>query len=289
MPPTAHPDRPRVFLSFAGDDRPKAVLLAEELRARGVDTFVDAQSVRLGEDFVLAINRALDESDYYVLLWSKHCDDRPFVDAEWTAAFCRELAGRKAFLFVVRLDDGVPPTLLATRKYLDARDDWTMVADVLTATWSADLDAAATVHPAPVPSAVDDGRPLISLRIRNRALAVAHVVDVPAESTGRELEDLVRVALALPEEETRFGGTVGMRFHYRLKTGDDPIPDLPLAQVCVTDGSVVDIEVRMETFGPDGTFARSTFRLGGSTAVNPAMIRTLLHSALGHLFPRRLR
>ncbi|MCS7478529.1 toll/interleukin-1 receptor domain-containing protein [Umezawaea endophytica] len=285
MPLTAHPDRPRVFLSFAGDDRPKAVLLAEQLRARGVDSFVDALGIKLGEDYVLAINRALDESDYYVLLWSRHCDDRPFVDAEWTAAFCRELAGRRAFLFVVRLDDRVPPTLLSTRRYLDAEDDWAVVADQLTAAWKADSSVAATVLPVPVPSAVDGGGPSISLHVRNRALSVAHVLDVPAEATGEELHVLVRTALALPDEETRFGGAVGLRFFYQLKSGDDHIPDEPLARVGITDGATIDIEVRMESFGPDGSFARSTFRRGEATAATPAMVRTLVRSALGHLFP----
>ncbi|HEX6346273.1 toll/interleukin-1 receptor domain-containing protein [Umezawaea sp.] len=279
-----------MFLSFAGDDRPKAVLLAEELRARGVDSFVDSLSVGLGEDFVLAVNRALDESDYYVLLWSRHCDDRPFVDAEWTAALCRDLAGRRAFLFVVRLDDRVPPTLLSTRRYLDAYDDWAMVADELTATWRADSSVGAAVLPAPVPPPVAGRGPSISLRVRNRALSVAHVLDVPAASTGGELHDLVRAALALPDEETRFGGAVGLKFFYQLKNGDDPIADGPLALVGVTEGATIDIEVRMESFGPDGSFARSTFRRDGATAgVNPAMVRTLVRSALGHLVPSRPR
>jgi hypothetical protein len=67
------------------------------------------------------------------------------------------------------------------------------------------------VLPASYPVSMDGDeaqRPTILLYVRNRALAVAHAVAVPAVSTGQQLGGLVRDALALPGIKTMFDGAV---------------------------------------------------------------------------------
>ncbi|WP_158839381.1 toll/interleukin-1 receptor domain-containing protein [Saccharothrix deserti] len=285
MPHTA--DRPNVFLSFSGNDRDSARLLAKEFGARGFDAFVDELSIAPGADLLLAINRGIDESDYFVLLWSRHTLDRKWVAAEWTAALARDLDQRRCFLFVVRLDDTPLPTLLAPRKYLDADDDLVAVADALAAVWRRDSGVGTPVLPPPGQSAVSG--PTITVYVRNRALAVAHAVKVPAATTGRSLKNLVRLALALPDQETKFDGAVGIRFGYELLRGEERIPDDMAAVAGLADGDTVDLEVRMESFGPDGTFAKSAFRQDSSGGLPPEMVQRLVRSAFDHLIPRQRR
>lgn len=279
--------RPRVFLSFAGTDRITAERLRQGLWERDIEAF----SFPPGGNIVLDINRALTQSDYFVLLWSRACVDRPWVDAEWSAAFARELQERRSFLFIMRLDRTLLPSLLAPRQYLDAVDtNWDELVNELAATWSQDLAVGEPVLPAPCSTATKNGveKPSnIIVYVRNRALSVAHVVAVPAGSTGQDLEGLVRSALALPDVEEKFGGTVGMRFHYQLKNAGKLISSdsKKLAESAIVDGATVDLEVQVESFGPTGSSRTITYRQGVSTNLPPAATRALINSAFGHLIP----
>lgn len=279
--------RPRVFLSFAGSDRVTAERLRRDLSERDIETFVFPP----GGNLVLDINRALTQSDYFVLLWSQASVDRPWVDAEWSAAFARELQERRSFLFIVRLDTTPLPPLLAPRQYLDAFDNnWDEFVNELAVTWNRDRAVGEPVLPAPRSAAMDDGeveRPSIVLYVRNRELSVAHAIAVPEETAGGELGTLVRAELALPDIEEKFGGTVGMRFYYQLKYAGEQISadSGKLSELHIVDGSTIDLEVQVEPFGPKGSSPTVTYRHGASTSLSPAATRSLINSAFGHLIP----
>ncbi|MDQ2881916.1 MAG: TIR domain-containing protein [Actinomycetota bacterium] len=279
---------PRVFLSFAGPDRATAERFREDLRQRDIEAFVFQQ----GKNLVLDINQALAQSDYFVLLWSQAAVDRRWVDAEWSAAFARELAQRRSFLFIVRLDMAPLPPLLAPRHYLDAVDsDWGELVNELVASWRGDRAVGEPVLPAPCSTGTtngEGGRRSIVLRVRNRALSVAHVIAVPEESTGQQLERLVRVALALPDVEKKFGGAVGMRFYYQLHGAGGQISGdgATLAELRIADGDTIDLVVQVESFGPSGSTSAVTYRQGSATRLSPATTRSLVNSAFNHLIPR---
>ena len=272
---------PRVFVSYTGNDRPVAERLRRDLRERDIETFAFPP----GGNFVLDINRALAQSDYFVLLWSQACVDRPWVDAEWSAALVRGLQQRRSFLFIVRLDTTSLPPLLAPRQYLDAFNNWDDLVTELAATWGRDRAVGDPVLPAPFPAVTDNnGPPNIVLYIRNEALSVTHVIAVPAESTGQDLERLVRGALALPDVAEKFGGAVGMRFYYQLKKAGNLIsPDG--GKLHIVDGDTVDLEVQVESFGPTGPSLITTYRRGVSTSLAPATTRSLINSVFDHLIP----
>ncbi len=277
---------PRVFVSYAGNDRVTAERFRQDLRERDIEAFV----FPAGGNLVLDINRALTQSDYFVLLWSQASVDRPWVDAEWSAAFARELQERRSFLFIVRLDMTPLPPLLAPRQYLDAFDNnWDALVNELAAIWHRDRAVGDPVLPAPRSPATDNGeveRPTIVLYVHNRALSVAHVIAVPTESTGRDLESLVCAALALPDIEEKFGGAVGMRFYYQLKNDGKPIRfDNTLVELHITDGATIELEVEVESFGPTGSTPIIRYRQGASTGLSPAATRFLINSAFGHLIP----
>ncbi|MEO7195185.1 MAG: toll/interleukin-1 receptor domain-containing protein [Pseudonocardiaceae bacterium] len=278
---------PQVFLSFAGSDRVLAERLRHDLKKRDIKASVFPP----GGNLVLDISKALTQSDYFVLLWSRATVDRPWVEAEWSAAFARELQERRSFLFIVRLDRTPLPALLAARHYLDAADhDWNGLVNELAALWVQDRSVGDPVLPAPHPVTTEngtDGRRNLVLYVRNCALSVAHVIAAPEELTGQQLEYLVHAELALPDVEEKFGGTVGMRFFYRLKNAHWTISDNPgkLADLHILDGGTIDLEVQVESFGPGGSSPVVTYRKGASTSLSPATNRSLINSAFSHLIP----
>ena len=296
MPHIAEAGRPQVFLSFDGNDRCYATGLRERLRARGIDTFVDKWSIGPAQNLVIAINDALDQSDYFVLLWSSRCIGNTWVEAEWTTALMRQLDERRSFLFMVRLDNTEPPRLLAPRSYLDALGDWDAVADKLADTWNRDLAVGLPVLPAPglpapgrttATAPENNTRPVINVYVRNRDLSVTHAVKVPAEATGWELDGLVRASLKLKDIVTELNGKVGMRFSYQLKKDNQPIPaDKPLTALPIEENSTIDLHVETQMFGPDGPISNVTYMTGEAPELNPEMMRTLINSAFGHLIPR---
>jgi len=283
---TSDVGRPRVFLSYAGDDRVTAERLRQDLQKRDIEVF----SFPPGGNLVLEINRALTQSDYFILLWSQASVDRPWVNAEWSAAFARELQERRSFLFIVRLDTTPLHPLLAPRHYLDAFDNWDEMVNELAITWRRDRAVGEPVLPPPHSVATYNGdahAPTIVLYVRNRALSVAHLIVVPEKSTGQELRDLVRDALALPDIETKFNGAVGMRFDYQLKNAEKQIPvdETPLSELHITDGAIIDLEVQVESFGPAGPSPTIMYRQGESAGLSPVLTRSLIKSAFDHLIP----
>lgn len=262
--------------------------LGKELEELGIEPFVDVQHILPGRDLVLTINDALTQSDYFVLLWSRNTVDRPWVDLEWTAALARDLEDRRSFLFVVRLDDTPLPVILTMRRYLDAFGSWTTVADELAAAWRRDQAVGLPVLPAPAGADLDCG-PTCVLYVRNRALSVVHTVAVSCMATGQQLEKTVRSALALPDQVTELDGKVGMTFHYRLCHRGEVIADSTLPALHITDGSMIDLEVELEAWGPDGSVSRTTYRRDEPSGLPPAMIRKLVNAGFDHLRPRVLK
>jgi len=288
-------DRPRVFLSFAGSDRDSAMRFSQDLARAGIHTFVYDQSIRPAENFVLAINRALAQSDYYTLLLSRASVESWWVEQEWSAAFTREHEESRSFLFVARLDGTPLPPLLATRRYLDAFDDWDAVVKELAATWHEDWTRrgnGAHTQPSPPFAVGTAGAPCrtVALTVRNRDLSVGLVLAVPERWTGRELERRVRAELALPDDSKMSIGkmTVELRFHYRLEHGGKPIsPDQPIVDQKITNGAEIDLVIRKEELPPGGHPRSTEFRgrRPSPSAIPPGIVEHLIDAALGHLLP----
>ncbi|MFI6097041.1 TIR domain-containing protein [Lentzea sp. NPDC051213] len=271
--------RPKVFLSFAGKDRPHAEQLRAELEARSVNAYLDENEIAPGENVVSAINEALATSDYYVLLWSANTPQREWVTKEWTAAFNLEMTRRRAFLFIVRLDEEPLPPLLSPRKHIDLLD----AADRLVATWRADRKSELPVFPQPVPPTPTG--PTVAISVRSHDLGVTHVVMTPLHLTGAALYRAVFAAMQLPSEQSTFDGAIGMRFSYELYQQNESIPDDQSTVELTSD--VVDIAVRVESFGPRGPYNNKEFLPDEEAqgALDVDQQRMLLVAAFRHLLP----
>jgi tetratricopeptide (TPR) repeat protein len=72
----------RVFVSHSSQDKPAVEALAEALRARGIEPWLDKWEIGLSGDFIAKINEGLDEADAGIIVFSKASADSPWVKAE---------------------------------------------------------------------------------------------------------------------------------------------------------------------------------------------------------------
>ncbi|MFC0529345.1 FxSxx-COOH system tetratricopeptide repeat protein [Phytohabitans kaempferiae] len=115
-----HPERPmRVFVSYAGSDRPWASWAAQVLEAAGYQVELDVWDWAAGDNFVRRMSEALDRADVVLSLWSPayFMPDR-FTEDEWTAAVALRPRGRTR-LVPVRVAEVTPPGLLRPMIYRD--------------------------------------------------------------------------------------------------------------------------------------------------------------------------
>lgn len=290
-----HPDGrgPAVFVSYATADRAEVLEFHRDLLDRGVDPFLDIMDIAPGDDVVMSINRALERSDFYVLVWSAAARDRYWVNSEISAAMVLEQRRARPFVFIVRLDDSELPPVLAPRRYLDAFGGRrASAADQLAAVWKRDravgtkvLPApAAVAEPAPSDEPTESTESTVHIYARNQALRVSHEVRIPVGATARELVAALGEQLALPTEASEYGGAVGVRFAYRYQHSGEQLDAESDAPLRLDEGDVVDIEVVVEPFGPDGALSDPvSFLPGRDYAIPPEMIRELCQKAIEHL------
>lgn len=282
-----HPEtgRPSVFISYATVDQADARRLRQDLLDRGVDPFLDVVDIRPGSDVVMEINAALERADFYVLLWSAAARDRYWVKSEISAALVLERRMDRPFVFVVRLDDSELPALLAPRRYVDWFDGGRdTAADMLAAVWHQDRALGVAVMIAPVPA--PRGPAVVHVYARNRALAVAHEVAVPAGAPARDVVAALAGQLSLPAEASEYGGAVGVRFGYRYLLRRLSLDPESAAVPVLAEGDVIDIEVTVEPFGPGGALGGPVeFLPERDLPVSPAAVRAMSRKAFRHLTP----
>jgi TIR domain len=283
-------NQPQIFVSFAGEDRPTAYRLAADLSARGVRSFIDATSVEAGENIVEAIDKALNQSDFFVLLWSARTVGRSWVTAEWTAALTRGLNERRSFLYVVRLDDTPVPTMLAPHKYLDAFADWDAAVARLARAWNIDRSMGIPVLPTPAQPARPSGADAIEVYVRNRSLSVSHKVPaVPATATGPALLDLISADLKLPDRVSDLDRIVATRTNYLLEFTGRPVTERPLAEQGITDDSTVDLVVSVDLVSDGKTLSTWALRTEDEPIVPAGLtvheVKAIINGAFSHLRP----
>jgi hypothetical protein len=278
---------PKVFISFADPDKADAERLVVELEIYGINAFFAPRDTLPGENFVARLSNTIADSDYFVLLVSAASVDRPWVELEWTTALARELNERRAFLFLVRLDDSLPPSLLSTRHYLDAFIEWDVAVTQLVKAWQRDWSLRKRdifVLPAPglTKTSISD---TIGIYIFNEAFSVQHFIRVASSLTGRQLYTQVRSDLALKTQVEAFEGQLGMRFKYLLLHNEKSIkPKDSLDQMGIKDETCLDMQVTIEHFGPDQDIQTVTYRNNESLPQIPKnLAHRLIHEAFGHL------
>ena len=101
----------RIFICYAQEDENAARKLFSNLRAEGLNPWLDKESLLPGQNWRLAIQQAIRESSYFLaLLSSRSVTKRGFVQKEIREALdvMSELPEGEIFLIPVRLDDCRP-------------------------------------------------------------------------------------------------------------------------------------------------------------------------------------
>jgi len=114
--------QPKVFLSYAKEDRYVAIRIAEALKARGVNVWNDS-SILLDNSFSRSLNELISASDYLIVLISPHSQNSEWVMYELTAGVRKELTARDITILPVLLADTEIPYFLRNYQYLDCRAD----------------------------------------------------------------------------------------------------------------------------------------------------------------------
>ena len=110
---------PKVFISYAREDKSFANRLANELEKREVSIWIDSRSIPPGEEWLSAIERGLEECDYFLLVLTPSAMLSNYVTEERTAAYRRAVNGDMIFipLLVIRAD--YTSLLLGSRQWID--------------------------------------------------------------------------------------------------------------------------------------------------------------------------
>ncbi len=97
------PDAPLVFLCHASEDKPFVQLVADGLRANGIDTWFDRDDLGGGDVWDAKIRRVLDDVDYVVVLQSASlfAKEVSYVNREIDLALDRQKLYRAPRVFVI--------------------------------------------------------------------------------------------------------------------------------------------------------------------------------------------
>ena len=102
----------RVFVCHSSKDKPAVEKLAQALRDRGIDAWLDKWEIGPGDDIVARINEGLEETQAGLIVFSAHTIESGWIKAETSYLTYARIQEGKALIPVI-LGDGVhiPPLL----------------------------------------------------------------------------------------------------------------------------------------------------------------------------------
>ena len=117
-----------VFISYAREDTEAARRLYDDLKNAGLTPWLDKESLVAGQNWKIAINKAIKKSRYFIpILSSNAVEKRGYVQKEFRYALdvIDEFPESQIFVIPVRLDDcDIPYEKLKDIEYVDLFPDW---------------------------------------------------------------------------------------------------------------------------------------------------------------------
>lgn len=123
----------RAFICHRGADHNEALCLAEELRERGHQVWVDTGETGVGDSVIRKLNEGLNDLQYLVLCYSASGLAGKWMNIEWMSTLHRQLSGVGVTALPVRRTGGEPPAILADTAYADLVTDWSSGVTALNA------------------------------------------------------------------------------------------------------------------------------------------------------------
>lgn len=114
----------RVFLSHSSRDKEDVRRLAEDLRAEGINVWLDEWEIAVGDRISQKIQQGLAESDYLAVWLTKDAIESGWVEREWQAKFHEEVNQDRTVVLPLLGEHCTLPPLLRDKRYADFRDDY---------------------------------------------------------------------------------------------------------------------------------------------------------------------
>jgi hypothetical protein len=114
--------RPLAFISHSSEDLAAARIIADILRQRGIEPWLDHERIRPGDSVPGRIEEGISGCDVILLLISKSFIRSRWCRAEYESLMSKEIKSGRTLVIPVRLDDAKMPALLSAKKYTDVRD-----------------------------------------------------------------------------------------------------------------------------------------------------------------------
>jgi hypothetical protein len=107
------------FISYTATDRAWAEWIAWQLHNSGYTVRLQAWDFVPGRDFLHEMEKAASSARRTIAILSDQYATSAFGEAEWRAAFAKDPTGEKGLLIPIRVMPCTPPSLLASRVYID--------------------------------------------------------------------------------------------------------------------------------------------------------------------------
>ena len=115
---------PKLFISYAFDDKPIAHRIVERLRAQGTDVWFDQFELQPGDSIAEAVRDAVRSSDYILVLLSPRSVESKWVQYELSTTYMLDLEARGIGILPVIVEHCPIPPLLAQRQWIDLSIDF---------------------------------------------------------------------------------------------------------------------------------------------------------------------
>ena len=122
---------PSIFLSHNQANKNFVHQLANDLKSRGCDVWLDEWEIKVGDSIVEKIELGIADNEYLVVVLSKDSISSRWVRVELNAAFFRQVSNRGITVLPALIEDCEVPALICDRKYADFRQNYQTGLDAI--------------------------------------------------------------------------------------------------------------------------------------------------------------
>ncbi len=114
----------KIFLSHSSVDKNSVRRLAADLRAHGIDVWLDEYEIRLGDVIVQKLQDGIEHCDFVAVWLTKKAIRSNWVQREWCTKFHDEIESGSTMVLPLLAEDCDIPAFLRGKRYADFRSDY---------------------------------------------------------------------------------------------------------------------------------------------------------------------
>jgi hypothetical protein len=120
----SHSPEPQVFLAYSFKDKEFAELLSEDLKEKGIRTWLPGERIMPGDLLEQRIKEGIETSGYMIVIVSKAYGQSEWTQREINIAIEREQKGKWPKIVPILIEDVSVPVNISERVYIDFRQDY---------------------------------------------------------------------------------------------------------------------------------------------------------------------